>query len=75
MKIFDLTIDYERSPLGVDEAPLLCWKTDIPQESYAVAVTCGGESVYAGRDGPERRDGGDLLPREILRSDERYELR
>ena len=48
MKIFDLTIDYERSPLGVDEAPLLCWKTDIPQESYAVAVTCGGESVYAG---------------------------
>ena len=33
MKIFDLTIDYERSPLGVDEAPLLCWKTDIPQES------------------------------------------
>lgn len=74
MKIFDLTIDYERSPLGVDEAPLLCWKTDIPQESYAVAVTCGGESVYAGGTVRSGETVGILLPREILRSDERYEV-
>ena len=52
LKLYDLTTEYKREPLGLDEAqPRFGWKLDSDrqdtlQTAYRLQLSCGGESVW-----------------------------
>lgn len=52
LKLYDLTTEYKREPLGLDEVqPRFGWKLDSDrqntlQTAYRLQLSCGGESVW-----------------------------
>lgn len=52
LKLYDLTIEYKREPLGLDEVqPRFSWKLDTDhagtvQTAYRIKVQRGGETVW-----------------------------
>ena len=49
--IRDLTIEYRKNPIGIDEKPRFSWKLesekqDVVQTSYQIQVVSGGQLMW-----------------------------
>ena len=52
MRLYDVTVEYQKEPIGIDVCPRFSWKLESQEEntyqkSYEISVAKEGKSVWA----------------------------